>query len=176
MAQYKIFDFGGLEYRADCHYNKNDFITINIRMQSLDAYDVSIMIGTKKEYVCFINMLNLLKDKMIEWDSICVKNNISTINKNIPYKYGKKEIPSILFNKYYNSSPLYMGYTRNNNISKTVLFTSEVSHLLNKYIKCTGGLIAFNSPEQIDEFINAFQMAPMTKYIDDQQNKMNLLK
>ena len=30
-AQYKTFDFGGIQYNANCFYNKKGFITIDIQ-------------------------------------------------------------------------------------------------------------------------------------------------
>lgn len=175
-AQYKTFVFGKYEYKSDCHYNRNDFITIKLDMQSLDAYPVQLMIGTEKEYNNFMRRLKFIKTKMAEWDSVCVANNIDKIDKMIEYKVGRKEEPMVWFGKYYNSSPLLCAYGRENGISKVIVHTGIVSSLTNDYIRCKGGVIIFYSPQDVDEMIKAFELANMQVYIDEKNKKVELLQ
>lgn len=175
-SQYKTFVFGEMKYETECHYNKNDFVTVKIGLQSLDRYPIELIIGTKKEYDSFLKRLHLLKSKMIEWDSVCVKNNVEKIDKLIEYKVGKKEEPSIWFGKYYNSCAPLNAYARENGVSKIIIHTGEVSALMNKYISCKGGVIIFNSPQDIDEMINAFDLVNIQKYIEDKNSKTELLQ
>lgn len=175
-AQYKTFVFGDYIYKTECHYNKNDFITIKIGLQSLDQYPIELIIGTRKEYDSFFKRLNLLKTKMIEWDSTCVKNNIEKIDKLIEFKVKKKEEPSVWFGKYYNSTSLLNAYAWENGKSKIIIHTGEVCSLMNEYITCKGGVIIFNSPEEIDEMIKAFDLTAIQSYIDAKNNNLDLLK
>lgn len=175
-AQYKTFVFGEYTYKTECHYNKNDFITIKIGMQSLDQYPIELMIGTQKEYNSFINRLNYLKVKMIEWDSTCAENNIGKIDKLIEFKVKKKEEPSVWFGKYYNSTLLLNAYARDNGKSKIIMHTGKVASLMNEYITCKGGVIIFNSPQEIDEMIKAFNLTAIKSYIDAKNNNLELLK
>lgn len=175
-AQYKTFVFGQYEYKSDCHYNRNNFVTVKLDMQSLDAHPVQLMIGTEKQYNNFMNRLELIKTKMAEWDSVCIANNIDKIDKMIDYKVGRKEEPTVWFGKYYNSSPLLCAYGRENGISKVVVHTGTVTALTNDYIKCKGGVIIFYSPQDIDEMIKAFELANMQVYIDEKNKKAELLQ
>ena len=97
-AQYKTFVFGNFTYETDCFYNKNNFVTIQIKMTSLDLNRVVMMLGTKVQYNSFMNRLILYKTKMTEWDSICIKNNISKTDKMIEFNTKNKENPIIFFN------------------------------------------------------------------------------
>lgn len=175
-AQYKTFVFGKLEYKTECHYNKNNFVTITLNLQSLDSYPVQLIIGTQKEYDSFMKRLNLFKIKMIEWDSVCVKNGIEKIDKLIEYEVEKKEKPSIWFGKYYNSCTPLNAYARENGVSKILLHTGSISSLTNDYIKCKGGVLIFNSLQDIDEMINAFDLVNIQKYINDKNKNTELLQ
>lgn len=175
-AQYKTFTFGQYEYKTECHNNKNNFVTIKIGLQSLDQYSVELMIGTPKQYDSFLKRLNLLKAKMIEWDSTCAENKIEKIDKLIEFKVKKKEEPSIWFGKYYNSTPLLCAYAWENGKSKIIIHTGEVSSLMNEYITCKGGVIIFNSPQEIEEMINAFDLTSIQSYINAKNKEAELLQ
>lgn len=175
-AQYKVFEFGSMSYNTECHYNKNNFITITIDLQSLDSNKIQLILATEAEYSSFMKRLHLIKEKMVEWDSVCVKNDISKIDKLIEYKIGKKEQPLAWFGKYYNSCSPLNAYGRNNGVSMVVLHTGVVTSLTNKYIQCKGGVIIFNSPEDVEEMIDAFNLADIQRYIDEKNKKVELLQ
>lgn len=175
-AQYKIFKFGEFQYKTNCYYNKGGFITINIQLQSLDSYKVEMMIGSEVEYQSFMKRLNYLKSKMIEWDSVCVKNSISDVEKLIEYKANKKEMPTIWFGRFYNDASLLCDYVRSNGSSRIIIHSGEISALTNEYIKCKGGILVFYSPQDIDAMITAFDLSCMQIYIDETNQKKNLLQ
>jgi len=175
-SQYKTFEFGLLKYNCNCYYNKGDFITIMLDLCSLDSYSVQLMIGTQKEYNSFIGQLKLIKSKMIEWDSVCSKNNIDNIDKIIEWNMSKKEMPGAWFGKYYNSVKPTCVYTRKNNKSQAIIHTGEISYLMNEYIRCKGGIIMFYSPLDVEEMINAFDITNMKEYINNKNAKDSLLK
>lgn len=175
-AQYKTFVFGDFKYDTECHYNKNNFITVTINLQSLDSQPIQLILGTEAAYSSFLKRLHLLKTKMIEWDSVCVKNGIHKVDKLIEYKIREKENPLVWFGKYYNSCSPLNAYGRDNDISKVVLHTGEVAALTNRYIRSKGGVIVFNSPQEIEEMISALDLSNMQKYIDDKDKKTELLQ
>ena len=175
-AQYKTFYFGGIQYNANCFYNKKGFITIDIQLQSLDNYEVKILIGTEIEYQSFMRRLNYLKSNMIEWDSVCIKNDINDIDKLIEYQTKKKEIPTIWFGRYFNDASLISVYTRNNGKSQIIIHSGEISALTNEYIKCKGGVLVFHSPQDIEDMITAFDLSQMQNYINEINRKESLLQ
>lgn len=175
-AQYYTFNFGNFKYETDCFYNKGGFVTIKIKMNSLDLHSVEMMLGTKEQYNSFINRLKLYKSKMVEWDSICLKNNISKIDKVIKFDTKSKEKPTIWFDSYFNNSDMLAGYGWTGTKSILILHTGQISHLTNDYITCKGGVVIFDSPENIQEMIDLFNLDKVSKYIDEKNKVNNLLQ
>lgn len=176
-AQYQKFTFGQFSYVADCFYNASDFITIKIKLASLDVgTEVEALIGDRVDYDGLINRLKHCKQKMIEWDSVCIKNNISRIDKLIEYSPKKKEDISVWFGKYYNSSIPLMSYDYIDGKSKIIIHTGKIEHIMNKYITCKGGVIIFYSPDDIQEMIDAFDLKKVCAYIDEKNKNASLLK
>jgi hypothetical protein len=56
------------------------------------------------------------------------------------------------------------------------MHTGKVASLMNEYITCKGGVIIFNSPQEIDEMIKAFNLTAIKSYIDAKNNNLELLK
>lgn len=175
-AQYKVFNFGDLKYETDCFHNAEGFSTIAIDVQSYDMYSIKIAIGSIDSYNSFINRLSEMADKFVEWDSVCIKNGISDIKKELPFTASDKEQPLIFFGENYNFGNLSSVYVRANNKSFMCLITGEVKKLTNRYITTKGGYIVFTSKKDIDDMLDSFNMDKINKYIDTQNEKNNLLK
>ncbi|MBP1637320.1 MAG: hypothetical protein H6Q18_109 [Bacteroidetes bacterium] len=175
-AQYKTFVFGNLSYDVDCFYNSGGFITIKIKMASLDLNQVEMMIGNRVQYDSFIDRLNYSKTKIAEWDSVCKINNITKIDKLIDFKAKSKEEPFIWFGKYYNTTSLTSTFSFNNGTSSVILHSGRIHALSNKYITCDGGMIIFYSANDIQEMIDEFNLDKIRKYIDDKNKTNELLK
>lgn len=175
-GQYKTFNFKGYEYKTDCFYNKKDFISIKIELQSLDEYPIELYISSPGEYQSFMRRLDLLKVKMIEWDSICIKNDIGKINKLIDFKVNKNEKLSVWFGRNYNNCDPLNVYVRENDTSKIIFHTGVIRSLTNEYINSKGGIIIFYSSQEIDEMIKAFNLSNIQSYIDNKNEKLELLR
>jgi len=175
-AQYKTFVFGNFTYETDCFYNKNNFVTIQIKMTSLDLNRVVMMLGTKVQYNSFMNRLILYKTKMTEWDSICIKNNISKTDKMIEFNTKNKENPIIFFNNSFNTPSLLSAYTWSDGVPSIIIHTGEISDLLNKYITCKGGVVIFNSPKDIQEMLDAFDLNKIYEYVNNQNKQKKFIK
>lgn len=175
QAQYKKLIFGKFTHAIECYNNKADFVSIKIKLASLDHNEVELIIGTQKEYDSFIERLNLYKTKFAEWDSVCHANNIDKIDKLIEFRVDKKEEPLACFGRHYNRTSMLSAFSYINGASSIVLHTGEVKAMLNKYITCKGGIIVFYSVKDIENLIEAFDLDNIRKYIGERDKTLNLL-
>lgn len=175
-AQYKTFNFGGVNYEVNCFYNKDGYPSVRIKLQSMDMFPIEIAIGSKPVYEGFVNRLSVLKDKYEEWDSLCISNKISDVKKLIPYTASTKERIVMFFGKNFNVQNATSMYIRIDDKSKACIYTGSIKHVTNEYIKTDGGYIAFDNAEEIEEMIDALRMENITNYIEKEIAKSELLK
>lgn len=170
-AQYKTFVFGDKKYESYCQRLSNDTICLSITLDSTDPYmpNPQMLMMAKQQRANFVNNLKTLKNKFVEYDSICKKNNVENISRTINHKDDINEYPIILFDKegkHYSTTPLYFAYVRKEGKSVMCVHSGSLVDMRDENIKFDGGLILFFSIDEISEMIKSFKEDEITKYLN----------
>lgn len=187
--------------KYEMSYLKKDFIievkndnTIKKKKKDINKYliDYYISVQSKEDinnndrisllikhykYDKFIEYLENIKSKYVEWKNIAIANNIEEINKTI-------EIKAPIIDAVFHYSDWHMDglvhletkFTKFDDNFSILINSDELTSWSNEFIKNKGFLMIFRSEEEIEDFINKLNNEKAIELIKSKEAKEDLFK
>lgn len=170
-AQYKTFKFGDKKYNSHCQKLSDGTVFLSIILDGINPLkpNPQLITMSKQQRVKLVSNLKMIRNKFLEYDSICKRNNVENISRIINHEDDIDEQPIIVFDndgKYYNVSPLHFAYVRIEGHGTMCLHSGELVDAKDESIHSDGGLIMFYSTNELDEIIQSFEEDEIMKYIN----------
>lgn len=157
---------------------------LQISLPSVDDYtkQIRMVLTGKKKVDEFVQLMNDLKSKYIEWSTTANENNVDDFIKAMPVKNGVYYSNFVFINAYdknyhsSNYSPVELAFLRRD--GKNYLLLRNVLELKNSvgYDISKGFLAAFSDVEEIDNLINILSAENIEKELKNNANRDSLFK
>ncbi|MFV0147661.1 hypothetical protein OBK20_04865 [Empedobacter falsenii] len=156
------------------------FIDYYISVQSIEDINnndrVSLLVKHYK-YDKFIEYLENIKSKYVEWKNIAIVNNIENINKIIDVK--APIIDAVFYYSDWHIDKLVhleTKFTKFDDKFSILINSDELTSWSNEFIKNKGFALVFSSEEEIEDFINKLNNEKAIELIKSKEAKEDLFK
>lgn len=156
------------------------FIDYYISVQSIEDINnndrVSLLVKHYK-YDKFIEYLENIKSKYVEWKNIAIVNNIENINKIIDVK--APIIDAVFYYSDWHIDKLVhleTKFTKFDDKFSILINSDELTSWSNEFIKNKGFALIFSSEEEIEDFINKLNNEKAIELIKSKEAKEDLFK
>lgn len=163
--------------------NKEGRFEIRVQVPARETYSKTYLQLNEKNYTDFMEMVKLSRSKFIEWSKVAEENKVNDMTKEI-----KKNDKDILYyqdasfvenGKFYSSSFSTIAYFFRVLDGKPLLVFMNSIDLIatqNRYIKNKGYTLAFNSVNEIDNFITMLDLTKINNYLNGAAATQELFK
>lgn len=163
--------------------NKEGKFEIRVQIPARETYSKTYLQLNDKNYSNFMEMVNLSRTKFIEWSKVAEENKVNDMTKEI--KKNEKDVLYYLDasfeenGKFYSSTFSTVGYYFRVLDGKPLLIFMNVLDLSasqNRYIKNKGYTLAFNSVDEIDNFIKMLDLTKINNFLNGTSATQELFK
>ena len=142
--------------------------SLYINLPSMDTYNDNVgIIVSEKKHEDFLNALKAAKSKYIEWRKTAVDNDVADFRKEMKTSANVKGFfYSIDEWKFDYSVSLSFSFMVSKDGGKIILLvhTGELNSSSNEYIDHKGGVLAFESAEEIQAFIDLISVSAIEEW------------
>lgn len=170
----KVFAFKG---------NKEGKFEIRVQIPAQETYSKTYLQLNEKNYKNFIEMVNLSRTKFIEWSKVAEENKVNDMTKII--KKNEKDVLYYQEASFEENGKIYFStfstityYFRVIDGKPFLVFANDIdlSSTQNRYIKNKGYTLAFNSVDEIDNFIMMLALTKINDFLNGTSATQELFK
>lgn len=163
--------------------NKDGKFELRVQIPAKEKYSKTYLQLNEKNYIAFMEMVNLSRTKFIEWSKVAEQNKVNDMTKEI--KKNEKDILYYQEASFEENGKLHFAklgtisyYFRVLNGKAFLVFTNilDLSATQNSYIKNKGYTLAFNSVNEIDDFITMLDLTKITDFLNGTSATQELFK
>lgn len=174
MDYFKKF---GKEYKIVFSEKKGNVDRIFIDGQSIDqTYSNAFIAIDVKQMNKFLEYINFLKSKYVEWSKTATDNNVLNLDKPIDAVLKDRYIFGFGYSdwNFDHSVNLKANFKIVDGDCFLVINSGELHSSKNSYISCDGMVIVFSNVEEIDNFVSILNIDNMTSFLDEKSEKSHL--